>query len=509
MFRLKKGKIWTIISIFVLLLQILAESLVTGILLKLDMLPDKYVLVIVALMVLLVLFVALLLFVKIRHRISTVRRILAILLAIVVIFGCFLANKYATEAYKTMHQVSSGNKVTNVRNMYVLVLTDDPAQALKDTAGYTFGVIEGHDVSRVEKLTEQIGAESGSVPTPAGYEKAADLADALLGKQVKAVILSGASIALLIEEETYETFLDKVKILYSVPYDALDEKDTEETEPTTPPDPEKNVTNTPFVVYVSGSDTRSSMLSVSRSDVNILMVINPQTKQVLLLNTPRDYYVGNPAGDGALDKLTHCGLYGVDCSMEALETLYNTQIEYYGQINFTGFETLIDAIGGITVYSDQSFKAYDTYIQKGENTLNGAQALKFARERYHVSGGDNGRGKNQMKVISAVIKKMTSGSTIISNYSAIMSSLEGMFSTNLQSSDISSLVKMQLSDMAKWDVFSFAVTGTGGSEKTYSAPGHNAYVMYPNEKSVAHASELIQKILSGELLTEETVAMPK
>ncbi|MBQ8796777.1 MAG: LCP family protein [Oscillospiraceae bacterium] len=506
---MKNGKTWTILSVIVLVLQVLAEALTTAVLLKLDMLPLKYVLVLVALMVLLVLLVALLLFAKVRGKVGTARRIIACVLALLIVCFCGVIAKYASEAYKTVTGVSSADKPTNVRNMYVLVLLDDPAQSLKDTAGYSFAAIENYETARVEKLAEQIETDSGSAPQITGYEKASDLADALLGDQVDAVIMNGANIALLIEEEAYETFLDKVRILYSVPYDTLDGKDTTVTEPTDPVDPEKNVTNTPFVVYVSGSDTRSSILDVSRSDVNILMVVNPQTKQVLLLNTPRDYYVGNPAGNGALDKLTHCGLYGVDCSMEALETLYDTDIKYYGQINFTGFETLIDAIGGITVYSDQAFKARETYIQKGENTLNGTQALDFSRERYHVSGGDNGRGKNQMKVIKAVIQKMTSGTTIISNYSAIMSSLEGMFSTNLQTSEISMLVKMQLSDMAKWDVFSFAVVGTGGSEKTYSAPGHTAYVMYPNEKSVEHASGLIKKILAGELLAEEDMTLPE
>lgn len=508
MFIVKTGKTWTVLSIIVLALQALAEALVLTVLLKLDMLPTKYVLLLLVLMVLLILPVALLLFVKRKGSVGTARRIIACVLALLIVCFCGLMAKYAFEAYKTVTGVSAGDKGTNVRNMYVLVRVDDPAQSLKDTAGYSFAAIENYDASRVEKLTEQIGSEIGSAPQVAGYSTASELADALLGDQVDAVIMNGASIALLIEEEDYETFLDQVKILYSVSYDTLDGKDSSTT-PTETVDPEKNVTNTPFIVYVSGSDTRSSVLDVSRSDVNILMVVNPVTKQVLLLNTPRDYYVENPAGDGALDKLTHCGLYGVDCSMEALENLYGTEIKYYGQINFTGFETLIDAIGGVTIYSDQSFKARDTYIQKGENTLNGTQALDFSRERYHVSGGDNGRGKNQMKVITAVIEKMTTGTTIISNYSAIMSSLEGMFSTNLQTSDISKLVKMQLSDLATWDVFSFAVTGTGGSEKTYSAPGHTAYVMYPNEESVEYASGLIERILNGELLTAEDMTLPE
>ena len=509
MFVVKNVKIWTFVSVMVLVLQALAEVLTVVVLIKLDILPIKYIVALVVLMVLLLVLVAVLLFVKIKGKIGTARRITACVLALLIVCFFALVAKYGSEAYKTVTGVSSGDKPTNVRNMYVLVQVDDPAQSLKDTVGYSFAAIENYETARVEKLAEKIETESGSVPQITGYEKASDLADALLGDQVDALIMNGANIALLIEEEAYETFLDQVRILYSVSYDVLDGKDTNATEPTDSVDPGKNVTNTPFVVYISGSDTRSSILDVSRSDVNILMVVNPMTKQVLLLNTPRDYYVGNPAGNGALDKLTHCGLYGVDCSMEALETLYDTDIKYYGQINFTGFETLIDAVGGITVYSDQAFTARSTRIEKGENVLNGKQALDYARERYRVSGGDNGRGKNQMKVITAVIKKMTTGTTIISNYSAIMSSLEGMFSTNLQTSDISMLVKMQLSDLAAWDVYSYAVVGTGGSEKTYSAPGHTAYVMYPNEKSVEHASELIKRVISGELLTQEDMTLPE
>ena len=496
-------------SVIVLLLQIVAETIATAIILNLDMLPSKFVVLLIALMVLLVVPVALLMFVKRKGTVGKTRRIVACVLAMVIACGCCIVAKYASEAKSTITNVSSGDKTTNVRNMYVLVRAEDPAQTLQDAVDYAYAGIADYEVSRVEKLLKRINDETGKTPEVAGYASAAELADALLSDAVDAVIMNGASIALLIEDEAYETFMDKVKILYSVSYDVLAGKDTTQTEPTEQQDPDKDVTNSPFVVYVSGSDTRSSILDVSRSDVNILMVVNPVTKQVLLLNTPRDYYVGNPAGDGALDKLTHCGLYGVDCSMEALEQLYGTKIKYYGQINFTGFETLIDAIGGVTIHSDQAFTARDTYIRKGENQLTGSQALDLARERYHVSGGDNGRGKNQMKVIKAVIEKMTTGTTVISNYSAIMSSLEGMFSTNLQSSDLSKLVKMQLEDMASWDIFSYAVVGSGGSEKTYSAPGHYAYVMYPNEESVAYASGLVEKIFTGVELKEEDMTMPE
>ena len=160
-------------------------------------------------------------------------------------------------------------------------------------------------------------------------------------------------------------------------------------------------------------------------------------------------------------------------------------------------------MGGITVYAEKSFMAgHKVRIEKGENHLNGYEALCFARERYNVSGGDRGRGKNQMKVIKAVLEKMTSGTTLISNYGKILASLEGMFKTNVSSEEISMLVKMQLSDMASWEIYSYAVDGTGGSAKTYSSPGHNAYVMYPNEKMVKKASQLAKSVLAGEMISD-------
>ena len=504
---MKKEKILTIVSIVALLLQVITEAVLTAVILKLDMLPAKFVVVLIAVMLVLVLPIALLLFVKRKGTVGTTRRIIACVLAVLIACGCGLAARYAYEAFNAMSNVTIGDNTTSVRNMYVLVRKDDSAQNLKDSADYAYAAIADYEANRVEKLLKRINEEIGSTPEVAGYTSAAELADALLNNKVDAVIMNGASIALLLEEEAYEDFMDKVKILYSVSYDVLSGKNPNGSE-SEDDGPNESVTSAPFIVYVSGSDTRSTVLDVSRSDVNILMVVNPKTKQVLLLNTPRDYYVENPAGDGALDKLTHCGLYGVDCSMEALENLYDTKIRFYGQINFTGFETLIDAIGGVTVYSDQSFTTSKAHIKKGENHLNGQQALGFARERYQVSGGDNGRGKNQMKVIKAVIEKLTTGTTVLSNYSAILSSLEGMFSTNLQTSDLSKLVKMQLNDPASWDILSFAVVGTGGSEKTYSAPGHNAYVMYPNKESVAYASELVKKVFSGEKLKEEDMTMP-
>ena len=261
-----------------------------------------------------------------------------------------------------------------------------------------------------------------------------------------------------------------------------------------------------FAVYLSGSDTRSSTLTASRSDVNIIAVVNPGDKQVLLINTPRDYYVSNPAGGGAKDKLTHCGLKGVANSAQALSVLYGQPIAYTAQINFKGFETLIDAMGGVTVISETAFTTTigGYRIAAGENQLSGAQALAFAQERKHLRDGDFGRGRNQMQVITGMIARLTSGS-LLKNYQTVLTHLEGTFSTSMPAETMTRLVRMQLADMAPWEVFTYAVTGTDGSAGTYSTGSTKVYVMYPDGASVAKASTLMEKVLRGEKLTEEEV----
>lgn len=255
-----------------------------------------------------------------------------------------------------------------------------------------------------------------------------------------------------------------------------------------------------FVVYLGGSDTRSSKLTQSRCDVNILAVINPNTKQALLVNTPRDYYVSNPAGGGAKDKLAHCSLQGMDNSKQALSDLYGIPVAYGAVINFKGFETLIDALGGVTVYSEVAFTttAGGYYIKQGENTLNGAQALAFARERSKLAGGDNTRGKHQMQVITAMVRQLAGGS-LLSRWKEILDSLEGMFTTDMPLRTITKFAAGHLSEIGEWDILSVAVTGTGGTDYNWSAGG-SAYVMYPDD-SVGRVSALMQRVLSGERIS--------
>ena len=275
------------------------------------------------------------------------------------------------------------------------------------------------------------------------------------------------------------------------------------------------ITKEPFVVYLSGVDTRGDLTEKARSDVNIIAAVNPVTKQVVLINTPRDYYV-DLAGTNSKDKLTHAGLYGVQTSMDTLGNLYGVDVQHYIRINFAGFINIVDALGGVDVYSDQAFTSvgspgyYDpTTFVEGWNHLDGKAALAFARERHAFKTGDVQRGINQMKVIDAMLNKIKSPALLM-GFSKIMDSAADCFVTSLSQNQISALVRMQLSDFAEWNIESYTVTGSSGSStKCYSAKGQKLYVMKPDESSVNKAKELIASVLGGDGTVSSTSQTPE
>ena len=275
------------------------------------------------------------------------------------------------------------------------------------------------------------------------------------------------------------------------------------------------ITKEPFVVYLSGVDNRGELTEPARSDANILAVVNPVTKQAALINTPRDYYV-DLAGTESKDKLTHAGLYGVETSMATLGNLYGVDVDHYIRINFAGFISIIDAIGGVDVYSDQAFTSvgspgyYDpTTFAEGWNHLDGKSALAFARERHAFKTGDIQRGINQMKVIDAMANKLKSP-TLLMSFSKLMDAAADCFVTSFSQEQISALVRMQLGDLASWDIQSYTVTGSGAkSSKCYSAKGQSLYVMKPDENSVNEAKALIAAVLGGEDKLTSTSQTPE
>lgn len=527
---MKTNKLLRMIQLLIWILELVALAFSVATVWQMDMLPELYLTILVVAAVAVWVLTGLLLLPGKNPQSGKIRRSIAGVLALVVVIGCAVMTTVASDIYETMHNIVDDPTDDGVyRGVYLRA--DDPAQTLADTKNYTFAKVKNYDVANTGAAIVSMERTVGGKITVEEFSSVTGMVDALLDGSVDAIILNEAYVGRLEENADYTDFSGKTKLLCRV--EILKEdipKNTEPTETRPTEDPEltvpptmptitlptiaipKHITETPFVVYISGSDSRAWQIQDSRSDVNILAVVNPLTKQVLLVNTPRDYYIPNPAGGGAKDKLTHCGWDGLSNTMQALSDLYGVPIKYYAQINFFGFETFIDVIGGVTVYSDYTYTAIDIPIYRGENYLNGYEALCFARERSRVPGGDVTRGKHQMKVIKAVIEKMTSSTTLITAYGDILDTLSGMFRTNLTVNEMSQLVKMQLGDMATWEISTYGVKGKGDGSGvmayTYSAPDEPLWVLPPDYESVAHASMLIEKVVTGGILTEEDLDGP-
>lgn len=275
-----------------------------------------------------------------------------------------------------------------------------------------------------------------------------------------------------------------------------------------------DISKHPFVVYISGLDTRNSgeIAEKGLSDVNMVIAVNPEQKRVLMISTPRDYYVPLEGDTGRMDKLTHAGNYGVECSMKTLEALYGIEFNYYAKVNFKSVYDIVNAVGGITVNSDYYFSSYYSYskktytFQKGENHLTGDSALAFARERKSFANGDRQRGIHQQKVIKAVIEKAISPSMLIpSNIESMLKAISNNTKTNFSESEIKKLINYQMKTMKQeWKFESISVDGTGETNQTYSTGSSWVYVMRPNQETVDSAKAALQAILAGEELPSET-----
>ena len=276
-----------------------------------------------------------------------------------------------------------------------------------------------------------------------------------------------------------------------------------ETETETETEEVSDGTPDSFLLYLSGIDVRGDVTEVGRSDVNILMAVNRITHKVQLVNTPRDYFVYLPNSGSMRDKLTHAGIYGIDVSKGAMETLYDVDIDYYVRLNFSGFKMFINAIDGIDVYSEYTFTGNnDKVYEAGMNSLNGKEALAFVRERKSFEKGDVQRGINQMEMVKALVAKLTSAD-ILKTYDYWMDDeLKLDYETNIPADLLQSLIRRQLTENPDWDIETYYVTGTGSKDYTYSIPSSKAYVMLPNEEEVAEGTRLLKETLNTEEIPE-------
>ena len=426
--------------------------------------------------------------------------VLAVIMIAILAFGGFYINK-------TRSAISNiSGETTEVTQMAVYVKSDDAADSVEATAGYTYGILSSLDRENTDGAVAHLNSEFGTEVQTKEYAGLTELADGILNGEVNAMLLNSGYLSVYEDMDGYTDFSTKIKEVGTVDVESTIQSAEESTpiEPITTANGGKV-----YTIYLSGIDTRGEMTAKSRSDVNIIATVNTDTHEILLVSTPRDYFVPLSISGGAPDKLTHAGIYGIDVCMDTLGMLYDIDINYYFRINFGGFVKVIDALGGITVNSDYDFDSKNIlgyHFNKGENYLNGEQALIFARERYAFQEGDRQRGKNQMEVIRGVVKKALSPE-ILTSYSSILSSLDGCFGTNITYEEIAQILQQQLTNGGDWTIVSYSVNGTGATEKPYSM-SQKAYVMVPDYNTVDKAKSLMEKVRNGEVVTQEEADAP-
>ena len=481
---------WTI-GVVLGVIQAVASVVFMIALCVVDMLPVKYLAIIAGLLLiaLLIVFTSQLL----SKKKGIAGKIFSVLMSVILAVGSF----YIFKANGTVSEISgSGTKVDKV---VVAVLADDPAESIQDAKDYSFGVQYALKGEEIQETVGAINEELGSAIAETEYRSVQEQATALHNGDVQAIIYNEAYNGILSEE--FGDFGNSIKVIYSHSIETKVENNAAE---------QVEVKDDTFTVYISGIDVYGAIETNSRSDVNIMAVVNPTSHQILLVTTPRDYYVEIPGiSGGELDKLTHAGIYGVDASMATLGQLYDTTIDFYARVNFTSLVEMVDALGGVDVYSEQAFTTSEDTglvmnVVQGENHFNGQQALAFSRERMNVDGGDFQRGKNQQAVITAMIKKAVSPAILV-GANGILNSVSGNVDTNMSQDQIQTLIKTQLSDGGAWNIKSVAAEGTGDQQYCFSSPGSLLYVTQPDPNSVASIKAMIDSVENGEVFTDSEV----
>ncbi len=482
-----------IVGLILTFVQLVLSVLVFYLLWQSNLIPSRY------LVILLVVFIALVVVFRLlmgegKHNVRYwVGAILSIICCVVLVFLAIFMPRLTN----TIGDITDTQVETSTVGVYVL--EDDPAKTIQDVAVDQFGILSDLAREDTDHAIELIEEDTGYVVHSTEYDDPAEMADALLDGECRSIILSEGFVDVITDLEGYEDFDSQIRVLKTYTWEnVLAVEDENVTQPTA----QELLDLGTFVLYISGIDTDGAVTSRGNSDVNILAVVNTNTRQVLLVSTPRDFFVPLSISNGVNDKLTHAGIYGIQVSMDTLEMLYDIPIDYYFRINFTGFEELIDALGGVDVYSEYDFTVEPSFhYTQGVNHLTGIEALAFARERHSFATGDRQRGENQMAVITGVINALQS-SAILNDVPALMASLENCVDSNVPYDLLTSLVKNQLRDNRSWNVVSYSVNGSDSTSTCYSLK-QNVYVMIPDDSTVEYAKELMQEVLNGETVTVE------
>lgn len=465
------------------LLLIITDIIFMSLMAVLNILPGIYTAVIFVVLIGLTILVFKLLSCR---KETTKQRKAGVIISIVMILLLGVGSFYLFDTYAAFRNMSDEDR--QYEDFYVVVLKDSDYRRVGDIDGETVFVHQSNSSAYEEAQSLLLEEVDVTYEESGGYmDLRSRLIDDEGNEHDEIIFLSSSNYDMICEY--VEDFESRTKIIYTVSVEIGSSDIAKRV----------GITSEPFNVYISGIDTFGGISKVSRSDVNMIMTVDPVDKRILLTSIPRDMYV-TLHSYGALDKLTHSGIYGIGETVQTVEDWLDLDINYYIRVNFTSVEDIVDAIGGINVTSDYAFETHGRQNRgysfvEGENHLDGASALAFSRERKSFEEGDQERIKNQQKVLEGILDKITGSTAILTGYTGIMNSIGDEIQTNLTESDIASLVRMQLEDLGGWSIESITIDGEGTYASTYSMGSRQLYVVIPDEASVKAAQDAIENVM--------------
>lgn len=466
-------------SIFITLISILFTIITVTLIVLLKIIgiiPDNYFVMGVVVITIVTLVIDIFLIFRFKNKLFKVLKYICLVIAIILTsiysFGIYSLNK-------TLNLFDNAFVMKEeVTNYYIVVLKDSIYEEVSDLYGKNLAYFMNTDSGVIDSLKLDLE-----------YEVVNDfnnLKDKLFNGEIESILVSDIIMNRYVEDDS--SFSDSIRIIETISI-------TNEIQDITK---RVSIKNTPFNILISGIDTYGDINITSRNDVNIIVSVNPITNEILLTSIPRDYYVQLHGTTGYKDKLTHASYYGINMAVQTIEDILDTDINYYVKVNFTTVVDLVNEVGGIEVYSDQDLYLGSCNIKEGMNMLNGKCALAFSRERKSYEDGDRHRGRNQQQVITAIFNKLTSGTTIISEYNDIIDSLNGKFATNMDMNEVTGFLKYEINDLSSYTIKSIQLDGYGSMGKTYSYPDQDLWIMIPYEETIDNARAMINKVLNNE-----------
>ena len=483
--------------IFAIILSVILVVFTDGLIyqiFKLQILPDNILIPIILVLILLTMIFVLLINFSTHGLVS---KILCSLMVVVLSAVYGLGNYYLYSTNTTLETVTDqGNKAKNT--VSVVVLNSSSLEDVNSLEGSKLGVLKTIGKEATKKSLNDL-KKNNVTYTKKTYDNMLGMLKALYDGEVDAIVLNEAYRSNVCDLEDYTNFNNDTKVIHKTVYYTKENSSSLAV---------SDITSKPFNILISGNDSFGSLDENSRSDVDMLVTINPVTSTILLTSIPRDSYVKEVCNDyacnyGVYDKLTHTGIYGVDTTKDTIENMLDIDINYVYRVNFTSMIDIVDALGGVDVTVPEGMAVSKFYtnsnlegVHEGENHLDGKRALAYSRERKAYLDGDLQRARNQQQVLQAMFKKATSPE-IIKNYTSLLKALIGAFDTNMTTQEITSFIKYQIQAKPSWKFEQFVLKGDNDLRMSAELGNEvSVVILYDSYINIAH--DKIQAVLDGQ-----------